>query len=719
MAKAKLESTPRPTFRPINPADLQLDEEKGPLGSGVYAAVYAANLKQGAGAIQQVAVKRFSRASETAWDDWISPSAEREIEILRNLSHSNIVAAYGSCNFSNGDIGLVMELASCSLWDVVKQMKHWSVAERANVAVILGPKVAAALDHMHNAYPAVVHQDLKPENILLMAPSATPSAAAIPLAAAASSSSAASTSPASASSLAWLDQLPLHQVGVRITDFGLSTTVYKKVSEGRTDVACIGAEMGTLIYCAPEALDAKAGSASAAGPGTAAGAASAGAAALSQEPFAARDVYALGMVIASILLADVPWQHPKEHHDAIKLAFDVRLYGARPRLPNTTHPELAALVNACWHQDPGKRPTAKHVQKQLEAMQPMMKTAAEAACVVRLKRQQEQAASSSDKAEAGPGIAAGAGAAGKRGCSTRELAGLVDGWRSSKENKRKRSKPAAAAGDDETDEEEPLYTIVVAGDPEATVMLNVSAISAASSSSFACCAGAGAMASSSANSAEAVLEGESWQFYSSKGCSLSTDTIAEVRSSMAKALGWPADEVILHRSDGSPMDDASKTLAQCGIKRGGYLKAVRSLWFTVVQSDDDTLDSQPNSWTFPCDGMRTTGETEATELLEYIATEVGCSVEDISISLPYTSSSGAGSEGGAGGSYSGGNTARGEMSAMASPLGPTKGRCGRNRRSPHPSATSAGAQSSMQLKPGMTLAAIGIKAGTQLILSNM
>ena len=86
----------------------------------------------------------------------------RELEILKNLDHPNIVKFYG-IYMDDYKIHYVMEyLQGVDLFSQVIENGHFKEAE----AVKIIQKIFSATNHMHQR--GVIHRDLKPENIMFL-----------------------------------------------------------------------------------------------------------------------------------------------------------------------------------------------------------------------------------------------------------------------------------------------------------------------------------------------------------------------------------------------------------------------------------------------------------------------------------------------------------------------------------------------------------------------
>jgi hypothetical protein len=82
-------------------------------------------------------------------------------------------------------------------------------------------------------------------------------------------------------------------------------------------------------------------------------------------------MYALGVILWEMLVGQRPWAGLS----IAQIAYSVGLMRQRPPLdgplmpPFRCPPKLRALIEACWDQDPKRRPAASEVLKELTLMQ--------------------------------------------------------------------------------------------------------------------------------------------------------------------------------------------------------------------------------------------------------------------------------------------------------------------------------------------------------------
>lgn len=141
------------------------------IGDGTFGYVFSFSGPRG----EKYAYKNFIKSTEQDDIDPLSYTALREIAVLRTLSHPNIIGLLDVCmsrSTAIPDVSLLMEAATCSLYDYQMVRKH--VLARANsnfaeqwqiVNISFARQMANAVYflHRHNIW----HRDLKPGNILV------------------------------------------------------------------------------------------------------------------------------------------------------------------------------------------------------------------------------------------------------------------------------------------------------------------------------------------------------------------------------------------------------------------------------------------------------------------------------------------------------------------------------------------------------------------------
>ena len=77
----------------------------------------------------------------------------------------------------------------------------------------------------------------------------------------------------------------------------------------------------------------------------------------------AADVYSFGMVLFEVISHEIPFADVA----ALQAVAIVAVHGGRPPLAPGTPPAIAALTQACWHEDAAERPTFEAVAQALRA----------------------------------------------------------------------------------------------------------------------------------------------------------------------------------------------------------------------------------------------------------------------------------------------------------------------------------------------------------------
>ena len=133
---------------------------------------------------------------------------QREIMVIRSISHPNVIAVYDADFSANGVLFYVMEYLSGH--DLGARIKKGAISVKGAIGV--GVQVLMALDHAHRK--EVIHRDLKPENI-------------------------------------YLQRSEEGRVRVRVLDFGIAKIVGER-GEGLERLTLNNEACGTPNYMAPE-----------------------------------------------------------------------------------------------------------------------------------------------------------------------------------------------------------------------------------------------------------------------------------------------------------------------------------------------------------------------------------------------------------------------------------------------------------------------------------
>jgi len=125
------------------------------IGSGAFSCV-----KEGKNIItgEKVAVKIIDK--DDTEKELMKKKVEKEIKIMKNLEHENIIRSYGSCE-DKEKYYVFMELAGGGeLYDDVKNSGYYD----ENIAAPIIEQILRAVQYLHEH--GIVHRDLKLENVL-------------------------------------------------------------------------------------------------------------------------------------------------------------------------------------------------------------------------------------------------------------------------------------------------------------------------------------------------------------------------------------------------------------------------------------------------------------------------------------------------------------------------------------------------------------------------
>lgn len=140
----------------------QYDERRDLVGEGTYGCVYKAKEKQNQ---RQVAIKKFKPTKE---GEGISLTAYREIMLLRELDHENIVRVRNiTVEPKDKSLSLVLDYAEYDLSEIIRY-HHKSIRNPPTEYTIksLMWQLLNGINFLHQNW--IIHRDLKPSNILIM-----------------------------------------------------------------------------------------------------------------------------------------------------------------------------------------------------------------------------------------------------------------------------------------------------------------------------------------------------------------------------------------------------------------------------------------------------------------------------------------------------------------------------------------------------------------------
>ncbi|XP_033104864.1 cyclin-dependent kinase 8-like [Anneissia japonica] len=137
------------------------------VGRGTYGHVYKAKLKKGGSGGREYALKQIEGSG-------ISMSACREVALLRELKHRNVINLRKVfLSYSDRKVWLLIDFAEHDLWHIIKfhrankgSKKGFPTTVPASMTKSLLYQILDGIRYLHANW--VLHRDLKPANILVM-----------------------------------------------------------------------------------------------------------------------------------------------------------------------------------------------------------------------------------------------------------------------------------------------------------------------------------------------------------------------------------------------------------------------------------------------------------------------------------------------------------------------------------------------------------------------